>query len=168
MIAKEEQNEQTEASCFADLKMLLEQNCSRNLSTKYVAQEIGISENNCVRLFRKYMNMTPAEYLRQYRIELACQLLTLTNKSIKEISRKCGLNFSYLSHAFKKEYGLSPINYMITRRIDESKYLLAETDLSLSQIAQLLGFSSLSYFSQVFRKTQNVSPMEFRQNSRSK
>ncbi|MBQ5748106.1 MAG: AraC family transcriptional regulator [Bacteroidales bacterium] len=43
---------------------------------------------------------------------------------------------------------------------------MAETDLSLSQIAQLLGFSSLSYFSQVFRKTQTMTPMEYRQNAR--
>ena len=68
-----------------------------------------------------------------------------------------------MAHAFKREYGVSPINYMIARRIEESKYLLAETDLSMSQIAQLLGFSSLSYFSQVFRRTQNMTPMEFRQ-----
>lgn len=77
------------------------------------------------------------------------------------------MNKYYLSHAFKKEYGVSPINYMLSRRIDESKYLLAETDLSLSRIAQLLGFSSLSYFSQAFRKSQDISPMEFRQNAKS-
>ena len=76
------------------------------------------------------------------------------------------MNKYYLSHAFKKEYGVSPINYMLTRRIDESKYILAETDLSLSRIAQLLGFSSLSYFSQAFRKTQDISPMEFRQSAK--
>ena len=72
----------------------------------------------------------------------------------------------YLSHAFKREYGISPINYMISRRIEESKYLLAETDLSMSQIAQLLGFSSLSYFSQVFRRIQTTTPMEYRQSTR--
>ena len=72
------------------------------------------------------------------------------------------MNKYYLSHAFKREYGISPISYMISRRIDESKYLLAETDLSMSQIAQLLGFSSLSYFSQVFRRTQGIAPMEYR------
>lgn len=82
------------------------------------------------------------------------------------LSGEAHMNKYYLSHAFKREYGVSPINYMISRRIDESKYLLAETDLSMSQIAQLLGFSSLSYFSQVFRKTQGVSPMEFRQSSK--
>ena len=76
------------------------------------------------------------------------------------------MNKYYLSHSFKKEYGISPVNYLISRRIDESKYLLAETDLSMSQIAQLLGFSSLSYFSQVFRRTQDISPMEYRQNTK--
>ena len=55
---------------------------------------------------------------------------------------------------------------MISRRIEESKYLLMETDLSMSQIAQLLGFSSLSYFSQVFRRSQGVSPLEYRQGTK--
>lgn len=82
------------------------------------------------------------------------------------LAEEAHMNKYYLSHAFKKEYGVSPINYMLSRRIDESKYLLAETDLSLSRIAQLLGFSSLSYFSQAFRKTQDSSPMEFRQSAK--
>ena len=76
------------------------------------------------------------------------------------------MNKFYLSHAFKRQYGVSPINYMISKRIEESKYLLAETDLSMTQIAQLLGFSSLSYFSQVFRRTQSVTPMEYRQSQK--
>ena len=83
--------------------------------------------------------------------------------TLEQLAEEGHMNKFYLSHAFKKEYGLSPINYMITRRIDESKYLLAETDLSMSQIAQLLGFSSLSYFSQVFHRTQSISPKEYRQ-----
>ena len=82
------------------------------------------------------------------------------------LAEEAHMNKHYLSHAFKREYGISPINYMISRRIEESKYLLTETDLSLSQISQLLGFSSLSYFSQVFRKSQSIPPIEYRQNSK--
>jgi AraC-like DNA-binding protein len=51
---------------------------------------------------------------------------------------------------------------MIDCRIREGKRLLAETDLSLSQIANILGFSSASYFSQSFRKSEGISPIEFR------
>ena len=82
--------------------------------------------------------------------------------TLEQLAAEAHMNKYYLSHAFKREYGVSPINYMISRRIEESKYLLAETDLSMSQIAQLLGFSSLSYFSQVFRRTEAVSPKEYR------
>ena len=87
--------------------------------------------------------------------------------TLERLSEEAHMNKYYLSHVFKREYGVSPINYLISRRIDESKYLLTETDLSMSQIAQILGFSSLSYFSQVFRKSQQISPMEFRRNSKS-
>ena len=86
--------------------------------------------------------------------------------TLEQLAEEAHMNKYYLSHAFKREYGISPINYMISRRIDESKYLLAETDLSMSQIAQLLGFSSLSYFSQVFRRIQASTPMEYRQSTR--
>ena len=52
------------------------------------------------------------------------------------------------------------------RRIQESRFLLTETDHTLSQIARILGFSSLSYFSQSFRRLEGVSPMEYRRRHR--
>ena len=87
--------------------------------------------------------------------------------TLEQLAQEGHMNKYYLSHAFKREYGISPVNYMISRRIEESKYLLAETDLSMSQIAQLLGFSSLSYFSQVFHRTQGMSPKEYRLSQKS-
>ena len=87
--------------------------------------------------------------------------------TLEQLAEDAHMNKYYLSHSFKREYGTSPINYLITRRLEESKYLLAETDLSMSQIARLLGFSSPSYFSQVFRKTQGTSPIEFRKSATS-
>lgn len=78
------------------------------------------------------------------------------------LAAEANINKYYLAHAYKQAYGISPIQYMIAHRIQESKRLLTETDLSLSQISAILGFSSASYFSQSFRKSEGISPAEFR------
>ena len=120
----------------------------RNTALAIPAEPQTVSTNRQCAAIRRYIDLHFKEPL-----------------TLEQLAEEGHMNKYYLSHAFKREYGVSPINYMISKRIEESKYLLAETDLSLSQIAQLLGFSSLSYFSQVFRRTQSVSPMEYRKNT---
>lgn len=73
----------------------------------------------------------------------------------------------YMVHAFTEEYGISPINYVIARRIEEAKQLLKNDDYSLALISRMLGFSSPSYFSQSFKKLQNISPNEYRKQCKS-
>jgi len=86
--------------------------------------------------------------------------------SLDQLARLANVNKYYLAHAFRREFGVSPINYLISRRIEESRFLLRETDHTLSLIAQILGFSSLSYFSQCFRRIEGVSPLEYRRRNR--
>ena len=84
------------------------------------------------------------------------------NLTLDQLATLVHINKYYLSHAFRKQFNCSPISYLISKRIQESCFLLRETDLTLSQIAQILGFSSLSYFSQSFRRLEEMSPMEYR------
>ena len=72
------------------------------------------------------------------------------------------LNKYYFIHKFTKQFGISPINYLIQVRIEESKHLLTSTNYSLSTISQIVGFSSPSYFSQVFKRVTNMSPQEYK------
>ena len=88
------------------------------------------------------------------------------NLTLDQLAGVVHINKYYLSHTFRREFNTSPISYLISRRIQESRFLLAETDHSLSQIAQILGFSSLSYFSQSFRRQEGMSPMEYRRRRR--
>ncbi len=88
------------------------------------------------------------------------------NLTLDQLAQLAHLNKYYLAHAFRAEFGTSPINYLISRRIEESRFLLRETDHTLSLISQMLGFSSLSYFSQCFRRVEGVSPMEYRKKNR--
>lgn len=88
------------------------------------------------------------------------------NLSLDQLAQLAHLNKYYLAHSFRREFGVSPINYLMSRRIEESRFLLRETDHPLSLIAQILGFSSLSYFSQCFRRMEGVSPLEYRRRHR--
>ena len=88
------------------------------------------------------------------------------NLTLDQLAEMAHINKFYLSHTFRRAFDTSPISYLITRRIQESRFLLSETDHSLSQIARILGFSSLSYFSQSFRRLEGVSPLEYRRQHR--
>lgn len=71
-------------------------------------------------------------------------------------------NKYHIVHLFTEEFGTSPIQYLITKRIEEGEKLLLTTDYSMVQISRFCGFSSPSYFSQIFKKQKNCSPKEFR------
>ena len=90
------------------------------------------------------------------------------NLTLDHLAQLAHLNKYYLSHSFCREYGTSPINYLIARRVEESRFLLRKTDHSLTLIAEILGFSSLSYFSQCFRRVEGISPTEYRKQNRQK
>ena len=144
----EQKNTGYEDICQAYMEILIIR-LMRNTTLSVPTEPQVSSGNRQCAAIRRYIDLHFKEYL-----------------TLEQLALEGHMNKYYLSHAFKREYGISPINYMITKRIEESKYLLAETDLSMSQIAQLLGFSSLSYFSQVFRRTQAITPMEYRQNAK--
>ena len=50
--------------------------------------------------------------MNYYRIECACERLTLTDKSVTEIAFACGFNdMSYFSRVFKQLKGTTPTAY---------------------------------------------------------
>lgn len=144
----EQKNTGYEDICQAYMEILIIR-LMRNTALGIPTQPQTVSTNRQCAAVRRYIDLHFKEPL-----------------TLEQLAEEGRMNKFYLSHAFKREYGISPINYLISRRIEESKYLLAETDLSLSQIAQLLGFSSPSYFSQTFSRTQSLTPMEYRKTTR--
>lgn len=84
------------------------------------------------------------------------------NITLDKLSQLTHLNKFYLSHSFKDEIGRTPIEYLNYCRVEEAKVLLSTTNYSISQIATVIGYSSQSYFSEVFKKYESKSPSEFR------
>ena len=72
------------------------------------------------------------------------------------------MNKYYLIHIFKKSIGTTPIDYLIEKRISMSKMLLETTEYSMNQISQIVGFTSQSYFNQIFKKRVGMRPKQYR------
>lgn len=71
-----------------------------------------VGKTTCCRIFKKYMNTSPGEYLLSYRLRKGAQLLADTDHSITEISEEAGFSgASYFAEMFKRQYGMSPSEY---------------------------------------------------------
>jgi signal transduction histidine kinase/DNA-binding LacI/PurR family transcriptional regulator/AraC-like DNA-binding protein/DNA-binding response OmpR family regulator len=89
-----------------------QQDYSRPLSRKEVAQVIGLSENYLSQIFRQELGISPWEYLNRYRIKQARELLAHTDESISSIAMEVGFEDpSYFGRVFHKITGLSPREY---------------------------------------------------------
>lgn len=88
------------------------------------------------------------------------------NISLDDLVAVSHINKYYLVHSFKKAYGITPINYLIRKRIEESNHLLASTNNSISNISRKVGFSSPTYFTQIYRKNTGITPTEYRRRTK--
>lgn len=84
--------------------------------------------------------------------------------SVAEIAEKIGISYHYLMHSFKKITGTTITNYKNSLKLSQAKRLLVSTDLSITEIAMQCGFTTSSYFSEVFAKTEGISPSTYRSN----
>ena len=73
-----------------------------------------------------------------------------------------------LNRRFKKATGMSPQAYLQTLRIAAAKDLLKHSNLSVGDIAWQLGLQDVSYFSQLFRRHNGMSPLRYREAVRGK
>ncbi|WP_422660549.1 AraC family transcriptional regulator [Paenibacillus sp. EC2-1] len=68
----------------------------------------------------------------------------------------------YFFELFKKATGLPPTQYINQFRINRAKDDLCNSDISVTEIAEKHGFSSVHYFSKLFKQMNGRSPREFR------
>ncbi len=71
-------------------------------------------------------------------------------------------DYNYLSNLFSEVEGTTIEKYFITHRIEKVKELLMYNELSLSQIADQLGYSSVAYLSNQFKKLTGFTPSYFK------
>ncbi len=173
-------NEFTDMSSSLYLKKSLKDNY-KNISFyfKSILHEIKKMEFNYEEVCQNLLEILVTNVVRQTKCTITSTSSARTNKecafikryidhhfaeniSLDSLATMTHMNKYYMVHAFNKYIGYSPINYLIEKRISESKRLLETTSQSIAQIASTVGFSSQSYFSQVFKKSTGMTPNAYR------
>lgn len=90
----------------------ISQNYSRAITVEDMARRCNLDRSYFGKVFRDTLGQSPQEFLIQYRMEKAAELLKITELPVGEISRQVGYpNQLHFSRAFKNFYGISPRTY---------------------------------------------------------
>ena len=85
---------------------------AEKLPIRDLAAAAFCSERECYRVFREVLHTTPAEYVQNVRLQLACKLLMETQDSATSIAQQCGLgSASYFGAQFRTKMGCTPTEY---------------------------------------------------------
>lgn len=82
--------------------------------------------------------------------------------TLLSMATNCGYSESRFSAIYRDFYSISPIADLIKIRIENAKSLLSYSNMRISEISEAVGFSSLYYFSRCFKKSEGISPSDYR------
>jgi len=82
--------------------------------------------------------------------------------TLADVSEIAELSPKYFSATFKKEMNIAFSDYINNLRINEAKRLLSTTNKTILTIALELGFEDQSYFTKVFKKQTELTPLKYR------
>lgn len=82
--------------------------------------------------------------------------------SLKELSQATPYSYSRLAVLFKEYTGITFASYVTEKKLTYAKQLLRTTSITTLQISEKLGYTSLSAFNHLFKKTFSMTPSEYR------
>ena len=125
-------------------------NCIDNLRISMfentVQKEEGISEEQPILRIVRYMQEHLSEEI-----------------SLTVLADQFHLSAQYISQLFKNEIGVNFLAYLTNIRMELAKKLLLSTSLSIAEISDKTGYSDYRVFTKVFKKTEGVTPSQYRQ-----
>ena len=95
------------------LTSIIDNNISaENFSVNVLCKEIGMSRTQLHRKIKSVTNQSTTEFIRNYRLQLAAELLKQDIGNIAEISNQVGFGSqAYFTKLFQEVYGITPFEY---------------------------------------------------------
>ncbi len=85
----------------------------------------------------------------------------LEMSTLETVCRETGYSCTHLENVFKEKTGRSVMEYYKIIKLERAKDLIREGDYSFTQIASFLNYSSIHYFSKIFKKYIGMTPSEY-------
>jgi two-component system, response regulator YesN len=86
--------------------------------------------------------------------------------SLNQVAGNVFISPSHFSALFSQKTGQPFVKYLTDLRMNKAKELLKCTDMRASDVGYMIGYRDPHYFSYLFKKTQNLTPKQYRLNSR--
>jgi AraC-like DNA-binding protein len=105
------ENSRTSAAFYTyqSSREVIQKNFMTFKSLEQIAEECHIDSAYLCRLFKRFDNRSPYQYLMRMKMNLAAQKLQLPNSSVKEIAFELGFSDAFhFSRVFKRIFGISP------------------------------------------------------------
>lgn len=85
--------------------------------------------------------------------------------SLEFLSRFFNYNESYLSRMFKEKMNMNFSELLMNIRMKKAADLLKNTRFSIADISEMVGYTSVDYFTKAFKKTYQLTPSRYRKSS---
>lgn len=100
-----------------EAKAFIRSHYQNNISVEDVANHCRLNRNYLGRIFKETTSVGVQDFLIDYRLSIACDLLKFSDDSIRTVSEKIGYNNQlYFSKAFKLKFGVSPTEWRTSNR----------------------------------------------------
>ncbi len=101
-----------------DILRYLHEHYAENIHIETIAKQTGISRSEVFRCFQKYTGQNPIEYLSEYRLAHAVNMLLETDKTVTQIALECGFSSSsYFGKLFRNKYATTPTRFKESRSV---------------------------------------------------
>lgn len=81
--------------------------------------------------------------------------------NVEDICQRFSLSRSSIQTLFAKNLNTSPKQYISDLKFAKAKQMIKESTYSISEIARICGFSSIHYFSRVFKEKYGITPTSY-------
>ena len=140
--------------------------------TDYILKPVNYEEfgtcidNLKVSLFQQRIKAEGAEKKTEERVIVGItkylQEHLAEDVSLSTLAEEFHLNAQYISQLFKNEIGVGFLAYLTNIRMEKAKKLLLTTSQPITEIAEQTGFKDYRVFTKSFKKSENITPSQYR------